>query len=88
MPSRAGAPFLLLFFKRVEQSKSEKVSMPFRAGAPFLRYETFRDRWRKLCINALSGWGFISTRTEEERKRREETVSMPSRASASFLRDE
>ena len=38
------------------------VSMPFRAGASFLRkWISIMKLQNSLCINALSGWGFIST---------------------------
>ena len=61
MPSRAGAPFLQSKW-RTNLSNYTYVSMPSRVGASFLPARIMIPiTWKELSINALSGWGFIST---------------------------
>ena len=87
MPSRAGAPFLLIT-SQIHSLEHQIVSMPSRAEAPFLQTSHRFYQCRKtgyqcpfglglhfyfrkqfilwgtvilICINALSGWGSIST---------------------------
>ena len=82
MPFRAETPFLHGEWK-LSNGNWTKVSMPFRAETPFLQAMNSGKGGR---INALSGWGSISTKTEISLfmvlKR---DVSMPSRAGAPFL---
>ena len=69
MPSRASTPFLLRWLQFVT-IVNIGVSMPFRASAPFL----LTRLWCVLIqytysINALSGWGSISTHSMADVKK-------------------
>ena len=86
MPSRAEAPFL----QKENNTKtrwSETYQCPLGLELHFYNaFRTVTQWWIRICINALSGWGYISTETGWRQKlRSKKKVSMPFRAETTFL---
>ena len=87
MPSRADAPFLQGFGKAESVIVAMLYQCPFGLGLHFYKKKESMEESATRSINALSGWGFISTRRLRLMYDAIVIVSMPFRAKAPFLLD-